>query len=107
MLKNTDIMAKYFIIIFYINVELKKERRIKMRLGKVGKFAFDELAGTKKIDTNKLVKMAEKSFSEGGKSSAKAAKLIGSLDGLAAQGKSVINSIPTSDIAVRIQKLVK
>ena len=78
-----------------------------MRLEKAGKFAFDELASTKKIDTNELVKMAEKSFSEGGKSSAKAAKLIGSLDGLAAQGKSVINSIPTSDIAAKIQKLVK
>ena len=107
MLKNTGIMAKYFIIIFLYQCRIKKRKENKDAIRKSRKICFWWACWYKKIDTNELVKMAEKSFSEGGKSSAKAAKLIGSLDGLAAQGKLVINSIPTSDIAVRIQKLVK
>lgn len=107
MLKNADIMAKIFIIIFLYQCRIKKGRRIKMRLEKVGTFAFDKLASTKNIDANELVRIAEKCFSEGGKSSAKVTKLMGSLDGLAALGKAKITSKLTPNVADKIEKFAE
>ncbi len=71
------------------------------------------LSSAKKIDSEKFTKeLAEKianSFSgveeKIGKNGSK--KILAALDGLAAQGKSVITSIPTSDFSDIVTKTLK
>ena len=73
--------------------------------------AFNDamLSSTKNIDCKEIGKKLASSFSgieeKIGKNGSK--KILDTLEGLAAQGKSVVTSVPTPDFAGIVQKILK